>query len=212
MGKSKSIRYVGGLLVKNTLLVSIALFSATIFTIAFSYVHSNEQSFLLGKPENLRSSSFYLTSLFLHGTTASIALLLSVFQISSQFRKKHLKIHVIFGKIYTWLVLLIAAPSGFIIAYYSDAKLPFYLLSVLWFFFTYKGFIAVNNKQLINHRNWMIRSFSLVIAAILLRLYILLGLKLFGTMTSEHYYIIAWLCWVPNLLVCELTIRLINNR
>lgn len=56
------------------------------------------------------------------------------------------------------------------------------------------------------HRHWMIRSFSLIMAGVMLRLWTLIygGLAAVGIVdfTFETAYAgIAWLCWVPNLLL-----------
>ena len=52
----------------------------------------------------------------------------------------------------------------------------------------------------------MVRNFSLTFAAVTLRLYIPLIL-LFGVEFAVGYAMIAWLCWVPNLVVAQWLIR-----
>jgi hypothetical protein len=56
------------------------------------------------------------------------------------------------------------------------------------------------------HHGWMIRSFALTSAAITLRLWLPLGV-LVGFDFLSAYAVIAWLCWVPNLLVAEFLAR-----
>ena len=59
-----------------------------------------------------------------------------------------------------------------------------------------------------DHRNWMIRNYSLTFAAVTLRIWLPLFIVLFGIEHFElSYAIIAWLAWVPNLIVAELFIR-----
>jgi hypothetical protein len=54
----------------------------------------------------------------------------------------------------------------------------------------------------VSHRAWMIRSYALCLAAVTLRLYLpLFGLA--GLPFEVAYPAIAWLCWVPNLVVAE---------
>jgi hypothetical protein len=52
----------------------------------------------------------------------------------------------------------------------------------------------------------MIRSFALTFAAVTLRLYLPFPM-IWGFEFIEGYRIIAWLCWVPNLLIAELWIH-----
>jgi hypothetical protein len=56
------------------------------------------------------------------------------------------------------------------------------------------------------HRRWMIRSFSLIMAGVMLRVWSplytgLAGAGLVGFSFETAYAGIAWLCWVPNLLI-----------
>jgi uncharacterized membrane protein YozB (DUF420 family) len=58
------------------------------------------------------------------------------------------------------------------------------------------------------HREWMIRSFSLTLAAFTLRVIltthgVLEGTGVIETPFTPVYQATAWLCWVPNLLVAE---------
>ncbi|MEQ1730362.1 MAG: DUF2306 domain-containing protein [Vicinamibacterales bacterium] len=48
----------------------------------------------------------------------------------------------------------------------------------------------------------MIRSFALTYAAVTLRLYVPLSMAA-GVPFDVAYPVIAWACWVPNLLVAE---------
>jgi hypothetical protein len=52
----------------------------------------------------------------------------------------------------------------------------------------------------------MIRNFSLTFAAVTLRLYLPASLAA-GLPFDTVYPAIAWLCWVPNLVVAEFLLR-----
>jgi hypothetical protein len=52
------------------------------------------------------------------------------------------------------------------------------------------------------HRRWMIRSYALTLAAVTLRIYLPASMLL-GIPFPVAYPAIAWLCWVPNLLVAQ---------
>jgi hypothetical protein len=73
-------------------------------------------------------------------------------------------------------------------------------------FTTWTALRMVLAHRIVDHRRWMIRSFSLIFAAVMLRimtpLYGVLsaaGLVSFSFATA--YTWIAWLCWLPNLLI-----------
>jgi hypothetical protein len=52
----------------------------------------------------------------------------------------------------------------------------------------------------------MTRSFALTFAAVTLRIYIPLALAA-GVGFADSYPAIAWLCWVPNLVVAQFLVR-----
>ena len=72
---------------------------------------------------------------------------------------------------------------------------------------------SIKNKKMKDHRNWMIRNYSLTYAAVTLRIWLPLFIVLFGIEQFElSYAVIAWLAWVPNLIVAELFIRKRLNK
>lgn len=59
----------------------------------------------------------------------------------------------------------------------------------------------------------MIRNYSLTFAAVTLRIWLPLFVLLFGLQQFEvSYTVIAWLAWVPNLIIAELFIRQRFNK
>ena len=56
------------------------------------------------------------------------------------------------------------------------------------------------------HRRWMIRSIALTLAAVTLRIQIPVSMML-DIPFDTAYPVIAWLCWVPNLVVAEMIVR-----
>ncbi|SMF36347.1 Predicted membrane protein [Priestia filamentosa] len=99
--------------------------------------------------------------------------------------------------------------SGLYLACYATggliAKLGFGFLSLLWLQSAYKALRMIRQRNISAHYHWMIRNYSLTFAAITLRLWLPLFMMLFGLVNFEvSYAIIAWLAWVPNLIVGEL--------
>ncbi len=61
---------------------------------------------------------------------------------------------------------------------------------------------AALRRDLVAHRRWALRSFASAFAAVTLRLELPLAAML-GVPFATAYPLVAWLCWVPNLLVAE---------
>ncbi len=145
------------------------------------------------------------TGFLLHIGAASFALLFGGYQILPGMRKRHLKLHRWIGRLYA-LTVLIGGASGLFIAFNIDGAvgiIGFALLAVLWLFTTAKAILYARAKNIAVHRIWMIRSFALTFAAVTLRLQ--LALFMFGLhMPYEQVYpILAWSCWVPNILFAQ---------
>jgi len=64
------------------------------------------------------------------------------------------------------------------------------------------AWLRVRSRDYAAHREWMIRSYALCLAAVTLRVYLPLS-AMAGIPFSESYPAISWLCWVPNLIIAE---------
>ncbi|PDZ04147.1 hypothetical protein COE20_05585 [Bacillus cereus] len=161
-------------------------------------------------------SAFWYMMLFIHITTSIVALVIGPFTLSTTFRERNINRHRIIGRIYM-VGILLGGFSGLYLAFYATgglvAKLGFGLLSVFWLTSAYQALNGVKNKKIKEHRNWMIRNYSLTFGAVTLRIWLPLFIVLFGIERFElSYAIIAWLAWVPNLIVAELFIRKRLNK
>jgi uncharacterized membrane protein YozB (DUF420 family) len=86
------------------------------------------------------------------------------------------------------------------------AGLGFGLLGALWVASTIAALVAIRGGDVTAHRRWMTRSFALTLAAVTLRLYLPAAFAA-GIPFPTSYPVIAWVCWVPNLIVAELLLR-----
>ena len=82
------------------------------------------------------------------------------------------------------------------------AHAGFGLLACAWLLTTTLGFLRIRAGDDVDHRAWMIRSYSLTFAAVTLRIYLPLAFAS-GIPFEIAYPAIAWLCWVPNAIVAE---------
>ena len=84
-------------------------------------------------------------------------------------------------------------------------KVLFGLLAVLWLAVTGQAVWLAMQRRIAEHRIWMIRSAALTFAAVTLRLYLPVLVVTMGF--DAGYVAVAWLCWVPNVIVAEWIIR-----
>lgn len=141
---------------------------------------------------------------FAHVIFGPIALALLPFQLSLRLRSKRPTLHRWMGRAYG-LAILIAGLGGLVMGLGTTAgpvaATGFILLALLWIGATARGIALAMAGRFAAHRVWMIRSAALTFAAVTLRLWLpaLQAVLPFG----EAYTLVAWLCWVPNLLIAE---------
>ncbi|MEO8619629.1 MAG: DUF2306 domain-containing protein [bacterium] len=120
-------------------------------------------------------------------------------------RSRIIGLHRWMGRTYV-VAVLIGGLGALRMALVSSAgwftHLGFGLLGLLWLFSTARGYIAIRSHDEASHRRWMIRSYSLTLAAVTLRIYIPLGIAA-GVPFDNAYQVISWLSWVPNLILAE---------
>jgi len=91
------------------------------------------------------------------------------------------------------------------------ARLGFGLLAILWLLSGSMVYRHIRNKEIQNHRQWMVRNYALTFAAVMLRLWLIL-FQVAGVEFLEAYITVAWLCWAPNLIVAEGIVNRIRPR
>jgi uncharacterized membrane protein len=137
------------------------------------------------------------------------ALSLGLFQLVTR-KAPRRKWHRIAGRIYV-VACLSSAVAGLWLALNATAgpiaSAGFGGLAVAWFTTTAMGWRKAVAGEFGQHRRWMIRSLSLTFAAVTLRIMLPLS-PLSGLEFVDAYRAISFLCWVPNLLVAELWLRL----
>jgi hypothetical protein len=77
------------------------------------------------------------------------------------------------------------------------------MLAFLWVATAALAYVRIRAYDIESHRRWMIRNYSLTFAAVTLRLWIPF-LMIAGYDFSVVYPTVAWLAWVPNLIIAEI--------
>jgi uncharacterized membrane protein len=145
----------------------------------------------------------------IHVVCGMLALLIGPFQFVRRLRRRFVRVHRASGAVYlasatglgvTGLILAPTAYTGLV------ASAGFTVLALAMLFTTWTALRMIMTGRYGDHRRWMIRSFSLIMAGVTLRVWAPLygvfawaGLVHFSFETA--YAGIAWLCWVPNLLI-----------
>jgi len=140
-----------------------------------------------------------------HLALGGTVLIAGAFQFSQRIRRNHLAVHRWLGRVYVGGVL-VSGLAGLYMAFSASggvvARFGFGLLAVTWLVSTGLAFANILARHVLQHQQWMTRSYALCLAAVTLRLYIPLFM-MSGVSFDQAYPAIAWLCWVPNLLIAE---------
>ena len=154
--------------------------------------------------------AYYRVAFFSHVFSSVLVLLAGIIQFSERVRLRFPVIHRKLGIFYVATILLVSAPSGFIMALHANgglsSKVSFVLQAVLWGFFTWLAFKSALQRNWEKHREMMIRSFALTLSAISLRAFKWLIVHVWGLPPMDTYRIVAWLGWGFNFAVAELII------
>ncbi|MFJ6774750.1 DUF2306 domain-containing protein [Kitasatospora sp. NPDC091257] len=148
--------------------------------------------------------------LYIHIFGALAALLVGPWQFSRRLRERRPRLHRRIGV--TYLIGCLVGGAGALlmapVAYGGAVSgTGFACLAVAWLVTGGAGLRAILDGRVVDHRRWMVRSFALTFAAVTLRLMLAVAMAAHLDFRTS-YTAIAWLCWVPNLLLaCWFTRR-----
>lgn len=147
--------------------------------------------------------------LAIHVAGAATALLVWPVQFVPRLRVRAPGVHRWVGRIYV-IGCLVGGVGGFVMAFGSTAgpiaTAGFGALAICWIVATIQGWRHAVARRFDLHRAWMIRSFALTFAAVMLRLYLPIA-PLLGFSFVDGYRATSLLSWIPNLIVAELYLR-----
>jgi uncharacterized membrane protein len=194
------------------ILRGIALFWIVILCIGvIPYLNFNtHQAFLLIKQKAV-ATGWYLPAFYCHIFGSSVILLIGFFQFSKKVYDNKV-LHRALGKLYVFGVLFFAAPGAYIMTLFinrgTGVFISFLLQNTLWVAFTLAALLLVKKGKIDEHIKMMNRSYALAFGAITLRFYIwMFSIMGIGVNFDNNYLIIAFLSWVPNLILVEVLLR-----
>jgi len=182
------------------------LFAVAIALYAVAYLIRREQMF----PPPL-AASFHARpwGIYPHALFGSIALALGSVQFWRNLPYSHPTLHRTLGKIYVVAVMGTGA-AGLYMSFFSyggaATHAGFGLLALSVLTTTVIAYLQIRRRNVSAHREWMLRSFALIFAAVTLRIELPILIIVFHAF-APAYSIVSWLCWVPNLVLAEVYVR-----
>jgi Predicted membrane protein (DUF2306) len=187
----------------------ICFFSILIIYNTLPYFSFKQDFIFITERAALFIQPIYKSSFYIHIFAGMFCIATALLQFSSYILKKRKAIHIWAGRIYVMVVLILAAPTGLYMSFFAKGGIAerclFMFMAISWFFFTLKGFTTVLQKNILQHKVWMIRSYAMALTAVTFRVYYII-LYLFDIELTKNYEVSLWMSVVGNLLVAELII------
>jgi uncharacterized membrane protein len=157
-------------------------------------------------PPSLKSNFMgHPLAFYVHIAAGTTALAVGPWQFLAGWRRRAPGLHRMMGMTYV-AACTVGGLAGMAIAPTSNggplAASGFFTLAVLWLVTTGTAFISILRHDVAAHHRWMRRSFALTLAGVTLRVYLPLAL-VDASQFLQVYAVIAWACWVPNLIIVE---------
>jgi uncharacterized membrane protein len=161
------------------------------------------------KDAALFANLFWKIGFYTHIPFSALALLIGWTQFSAKLRAKYLKVHRWIGKIYVASFLL-GSFAGWVIAFYATGglipALGFGCLAMIAFYTTLKAYLNIRKGDVLSHQKMMMYSYACCFAGVTLRIWQPILMIMFHDFLFA-YSIVAWMSWLPNLLVAYWIIR-----
>ncbi len=159
---------------------------------------------VLGIPTAGRESVFWFHIMF-----GSLALVAGALNFRHRIRRSRPALHRRIGEAYVLSALVTGFAGGWLAlgAFGGVAnRFGFGGLAIATLVTTGMAYRAALAKRFTEHWGWMVRSYAMILAAVTLRLELPL-LAIYFEAFRPAYAIVAWSCWLPNLLVAEWIVR-----
>jgi uncharacterized membrane protein len=152
--------------------------------------------------------------LVLHIAGGVIALSVGIVQLWLGLTNRVARLHRALGKLYVGVIIL-GSIGGFYLALTITGNPPYaaglFTLCVAWVVTTSMAVWAIRRRNVCQHREWMMRSFTVTFAFVTFRL----GVDVLtsqGLPAADSQAIMAWACWAVPLLLLEPLLQLRRQR
>ena len=188
----------------KSLWILIVILALLVGYIPISYLlYGINEGYLALKSQAIINSKMWQLFLYTHIISGGISILIGWIQFSKKMQQKYVNLHRNIGKIYV-VSALICSLSGIYVGFFATggfiAAAGFITVACIYFYTTLQGFLSIKKGQIIQHQNFMTYSYAVCLSAVSLRLATptayLLGLDYISS-----YQVIAWMAWIPNLMI-----------
>lgn len=186
--------------------VPVAGFSLLLIYNTIPYFSFEKDFSFIEERSLLFKSSLYNTCFYLHIAAGALCIGTALVQFSRYILKKSKAIHRFSGKIYVFVVLFLGAPTGLYMSFFAKGsfweRALFMFMATWWFITTLYGLSTIQKKNVIAHKIWMMRSYSMAMTAVTFRVYHIM-FYLLGLGHLENYEISLWISVIGNMLFAE---------
>ncbi len=182
--------------------------AVAVFGVAVLFVLWNNERFFLNPaaPEwqHYNPIRWYLIP---HGLGGAAALFLGASQFSTALRRKHARVHRTFGKIYI-IGVFILAPVAIVMAFINSPWFltPFTIVqSLTIMLFTGAAYLCVRRRNFVAHREWMVRSYAVLL--IFLEGRVLMAIPWLARGGMDSVVLVNWACLAITLVATEFFLR-----
>lgn len=202
-----SARKLGG----SMLVLALAFFTVLMARITLEYWPVRSDAAFLQIKQQYLGIKHWELAFWVHVFTSMLPLLAGFTQFAPWLLRKWPVVHRAMGRMYVITVCCITGPASLVMAFYANggvtSRIAFTMLALLWLGTTAMGWRTALARNWKAHRAWMIRSYALTLSAITLRAWKYAIVFAFEPRPMDVYRIVAWLGFVPNILIAEWLIR-----
>ncbi|WP_407483157.1 DUF2306 domain-containing protein [Elizabethkingia meningoseptica] len=172
-----------------------------VYPLMYAFV-DHKHTFLGSKTLEVLHNLIWKSAFYAHIVFGGLALFIGWRQFGSSFRNSHLRLHRIMGKSY-FVAVIISSISGIYLGFYANGGVisaaGFISLGIIWLSTSFAGVVQIRKARVIQHQQLMTYSYACTFAAVTLRLWYPLLIAVTKD-PAGSYLVVAWLCWVPNLI------------
>lgn len=170
------------------------------------YSFETDINFLMVK-QDMIDNNLWLANFYVHISGGIVAILVGCLLFWRRLINEHSKLHKQLGKAYVIAILLVAAPTGLFLSFYSEGGIwtvvGFIFMSLIWMITTTKAYTTIRKGDVQGHKEWMIRSYAVTFSGVTLRVMVPLCSYYFGMTHLSTLIFTSYACWMLNLIVAE---------
>jgi uncharacterized membrane protein len=151
------------------------------------------------------------TGLWIHVSTGLVALAVGIVQIWLGLTGQTSKLHRTLGKLYVAVIAISSIAGAYMALTIPEGvvyQTGLLMLSIVWFTCTAMAVFAIRKRNIRQHKEWMLRSYTVTFAFVVFRLVSDVVVAQTGISADDIGTIMAWACWAVPLLVLEVGMQL----